>query len=142
MLETSLIFVADVQHRSIVLNKCTTLHIHFHVDLGFAATVSLVTSGVLFHNCTMTHDRFRLVLVLNCTAPHNGFCVDIGSPATVSFTTSSGVLFHNCTTHYYVGFCVDLGRAPTNVMTTQRKKGLTTQSENSVIPSSNFMSLV
>ena len=111
------------------------------VDLGSAATVSFTTSGVLFHKCSMTHDWFHLVLVLNCAVLHNDFRIDLGSAATVSFTTS-GVLFHNwCTTHY-VGFCVDLGRAPTNVMTTQRKKGLTTQSENSVIPSSNIMSLV
>ena len=123
MLETLLFFVAYVQQKSIVLNKCTTPHVHFHVDLGSAATtISFTTSGVLFHNCTMTHDRFHLVLVLICTAPHNGFRVDLGSAATILFT-ASGVPFHNCTTHYVCFFLVDLGPAPTNVMTTERKRG-------------------
>ena len=129
MLETLLIFLADIQeHRSIVLNKCTTPHVHFHVDLGSAATVSFTTSGVLFHNCTMTHDRFHLVLVLICTAPHNGFRVDLGSAAAILFMASS-FPFHNCTTHY-VCFLVDLGPAPTNAMTTERKRGVPRQQLN------------
>ena len=53
-------------------------HVHFHVDLGSAATVNKVTtSGVLFHNCTMTHDQFPVVHVHNRTTPSNGFCIDV-----------------------------------------------------------------
>jgi hypothetical protein len=97
-----------------VLNNCTTPHVHFLVDLGFVATVSFTASGVLYHNCTKTHDWFPGLLVHNCTAPQNDFCIDLGSAATVSFTANS-VLFHNYTT-LCMGFRVDLSK-------TQRLEG-------------------
>jgi hypothetical protein len=122
MLETSFLWVAIEQDGGIFLNSCTMPHVHFCVDLGSAATVNKVTtSGVLFHNCTMTHDQFPVVHVHNCSTPHNGFHLDLGSAATVNKVTTSGVLFHNCTMHY-VGFRVDLGSAPSNIMTSQIKK--------------------
>jgi hypothetical protein len=75
--------------------------VSFHVDLGFAASMTNeTTSGVLFHNST-NHDRFQVYILHNCSStPHDGLCVDLGSGATTTIVTTSGVLFHNSTTHH------------------------------------------
>ena len=87
------------------------------VDLGFAATMNNVTSGVLFHNFTTPDDGFRVVFLHNCTTPHDGFPVDLGSAATKNNVTASGVLFHNCTMPHDC-FRIDPNMSANNVMAT------------------------
>jgi hypothetical protein len=85
----------------VVLHNGTTPHDCFPVDLESAASMNdIIASGVLFHNCTTHHDRFRIVVLHNCTMPHDSFPVDLGSAATMNNVIASGVLFHNRTTHH------------------------------------------
>jgi hypothetical protein len=115
------IHVANIRDSClVVLHNGTTPHDNFHVDCESAATINdIIASGVLFHNCTMHHDRFRVVVIHNCTTSHDGFPLDLGSAATINDVIACNVLFQNCTKHHD-RFLVDSSMYANNVMTTKQ----------------------
>ena len=120
MLE-ALSYIADNIRDSdlVVLRNGTTPHDSFPVDLRSAATMNnVIASGVLFHNYTMPHDRFRILVLHNCTMHHDSFPVDLGSAASMNNIIASGVLFHNCTMPHDC-YLVDPIMSANNVMTTE-----------------------